>query len=146
MAKRYGLSDEACAVVADLFAETHGRGRSRLNNCLMLDGVLWVLRSGAPLRGEICRNALARGQRCTKGFVAGETRGHSIKCLNASPCWTRSSLHRTNVNAVNGCLPTRAMTLKRYAATPLLRSMSNAIRHTAALDEAQSQAWLTKTV
>ncbi|MGN4052661.1 transposase, partial [Pseudomonas sp. SM4] len=40
MAKRYELSDEAWIVVADLFTETHGRGRPRLNDRLMLDGVL----------------------------------------------------------------------------------------------------------
>ncbi|WP_122259119.1 IS5 family transposase [Pseudomonas syringae] len=50
MAKRYELSDEAWIVVADLFTETHGRGRPRLNDRLMLDGVLWVLCSGAAWR------------------------------------------------------------------------------------------------
>jgi transposase len=43
MAKRYELSDEAWDVVSDLFIETHSRGRPRLNDRLMLDGVLWVL-------------------------------------------------------------------------------------------------------
>ena len=47
MARRYELSDEACGVVSDLFIETHGRGRPRLSDRLMLDGVLWVLCSGA---------------------------------------------------------------------------------------------------
>ena len=50
MAKRYELSDEAWIVVADLFTETHGRGRPRLSDRLMLDGVLWVLCSGAAWR------------------------------------------------------------------------------------------------
>ncbi|WP_087502955.1 IS5 family transposase [Pseudomonas sp. SID14000] len=50
MAKRYELSDEAWDVVSDLFIETHGRGRPRLNDRLMLDGVLWVLCSGAAWR------------------------------------------------------------------------------------------------
>lgn len=43
MAKRYELSDKAWDVVCDLFIETHGRGRPRLRDRLMLDGVLWVL-------------------------------------------------------------------------------------------------------
>ena len=50
MAKRYELSDEAWDVVSDLFIETHGRGRPCLSDRLMLDGVLWVLCSGAAWR------------------------------------------------------------------------------------------------
>lgn len=50
MAKRYELSDEAWRVVSDLFIETHGRGRPRLSDRLMLDGVLWVLCLGAAWR------------------------------------------------------------------------------------------------
>lgn len=50
MAKRYEPSDETWDVVSDLFIETHSRGRPRLNNRLMLDGVLWVLCSGAAWR------------------------------------------------------------------------------------------------
>ena len=50
MAKRYELSEEAWDVVSDLFIETHGRGRPRLSDRLMLDGVLWVLCSGAAWR------------------------------------------------------------------------------------------------
>ncbi|WP_286184513.1 IS5 family transposase [Pantoea sp. Cy-639] len=50
MAKRYELSDEAWDVVADLFTPTHTRGRPRASDRLMLDGVLWLLRSGAAWR------------------------------------------------------------------------------------------------
>jgi len=50
MAKRYELSDEAWDVVSNLFIENHGRGRPRLSDRLMLDGVLWVLCSGAAWR------------------------------------------------------------------------------------------------
>ncbi|MGE7098062.1 transposase, partial [Pseudomonas fulva] len=50
MAKRYELSDEAWAVVADLFTAIHVRGRPRSSDRLMLDGVLWVLCSGAAWR------------------------------------------------------------------------------------------------
>ncbi|MBC3478278.1 transposase, partial [Pseudomonas taiwanensis] len=50
MAKRYELSDEAWAVVADLFTAAHVRGRPRSSDRLMLDGVLWVLCSGAAWR------------------------------------------------------------------------------------------------
>lgn len=47
MAKSYELSDEAWDVVADLITPTHTRGRPRSSDRLMLDGVLWLMRSGA---------------------------------------------------------------------------------------------------
>lgn len=50
MAKRYELSDEAWNLVADMFTSTHTKGRPRSSDRLMLDGVLWLLRSGAPWR------------------------------------------------------------------------------------------------
>ncbi len=50
MAKRYELSDEAWALVADLFTAAHLRGRPRNSDRLMLDSVLWVLCSGATWR------------------------------------------------------------------------------------------------
>jgi len=50
MVRRYELTDEAWDVVSDLFIETHGRGRPRLSDRLMLDGVLLVLCSGAAWR------------------------------------------------------------------------------------------------
>ncbi len=50
MAKRYELSDDAWTAVADLFTETHGRGRPHLSDRLMLDGVLWVLCLGTAWR------------------------------------------------------------------------------------------------
>lgn len=50
MSKRYELSARPGGVVSDLFIEIHGRGRPRLSDRLMLDGVLWVLCSGAAWR------------------------------------------------------------------------------------------------
>jgi len=50
MAKRYELSGEAWTMVSDLFVEKRNQGRPRLSDRLMLDGVLWVLRSGAAWR------------------------------------------------------------------------------------------------
>lgn len=50
MAKHYEFSDKAWDVVSDLFIETHGQGRPRLSDRLMLDGVLWGLCSGAAWR------------------------------------------------------------------------------------------------
>lgn len=50
MAKRYEISGEARTVVADLFTETHDRKRPQLSDRLVLDGVLWVLCTGAAWR------------------------------------------------------------------------------------------------
>ncbi|MNZ16983.1 hypothetical protein D3C78_339670 [compost metagenome] len=50
MATRYELSREARAVVADIFTGTHDRGAVPLSGRLMLDGVLWMLCSGAAWR------------------------------------------------------------------------------------------------
>ncbi len=50
MAWRYELSDEAWAVISGLFIETRSRGRRRLSDRLMLDGVLWLLCSDAGRR------------------------------------------------------------------------------------------------
>ncbi len=43
MAKSYELWVETWGLVSDLLIETHGRGRLRLSDRLMLDGVLRVL-------------------------------------------------------------------------------------------------------
>ncbi|NBF08131.1 IS5 family transposase [Pseudomonas sp. Fl4BN1] len=50
MAKRYELSDAAWDLVADLFVENRRTGRPRVADRLMLNGVLWVLCSGAAWR------------------------------------------------------------------------------------------------
>lgn len=50
MAKRYEISDEAWDLAADLLTEGRHRGRPRVDDRLMLDGVLWILRSGAAWR------------------------------------------------------------------------------------------------
>jgi transposase len=50
MANRYEITDEAWSLVADLFIERRTRGRPRIDDRRMLDGVLWILRSGAAWR------------------------------------------------------------------------------------------------
>lgn len=50
MPKRYELSDEHWDIVADLFATSQRTGRPRVDDRLMLNGVLWVLCSGAAWR------------------------------------------------------------------------------------------------
>jgi len=50
MANRYEISDEAWGLVADLFIERRTRGRPRIDDRRILDGVPWILRSGAAWR------------------------------------------------------------------------------------------------
>ena len=50
MSKRYELSDAEWGVVADLFTAHRRTGRPRVDDRLMLNGVLWVLCSGATWR------------------------------------------------------------------------------------------------
>ena len=50
MAKPYELSDAAWDLVANLFTETRRSGRPRADDRLMLNGILWVLCSGAAWR------------------------------------------------------------------------------------------------
>ncbi len=166
MAKRYELSDESWAVVADLFTESHGRGRPRLSDRLMLDGVLWVLCSGAAWRDMPERfgpwstvyqrfrgwrnqgtfdqmlkrlhlrlneqglidlqiwmidSTAIRATRASSGCAFSSLEVKPVTSATPNPCWTRSAFHQANVaarvNAINGCLPTRATTPRRYAAT-----------------------------
>jgi transposase len=50
MAKRYELSDAAWDLVADLFVERRRNSRPRTDDRLTLNGVFWVLCSGAAWR------------------------------------------------------------------------------------------------
>lgn len=50
MAKRYEIPDAAWELVADIFTKHRRTGRPRTDDRLMLNGVLWVLCSGAAWR------------------------------------------------------------------------------------------------
>ncbi len=50
MSKRYELSDAEWEIVADLFTTHRRTGRPRVDDRLMLNGVLWVLCSGVTWR------------------------------------------------------------------------------------------------
>lgn len=50
IAKRYELPDAAWDLVADLFIEARRGGRPRADDRLRLNGILWVLCSGAAWR------------------------------------------------------------------------------------------------
>lgn len=50
MAKRYEIADESWALIADLFNAPRHCRRPRADDRLMLNGILWVLCSGAAWR------------------------------------------------------------------------------------------------
>jgi len=50
MARRYELPDAAWELIADLFSREQKMGRPRHDDRLMLNGILWVLCSGAAWR------------------------------------------------------------------------------------------------
>lgn len=50
MARRYELPDAAWELLADLFPYAQKMGRPRSGSRLMLNGILWVLCSGAAWR------------------------------------------------------------------------------------------------
>ncbi|WP_372240084.1 transposase [Pseudomonas sp. BAV 2493] len=47
MAKRYKFPDEAWELIADLVSPEQKRGRPRSDDLLMLNGIFWILCSGA---------------------------------------------------------------------------------------------------
>lgn len=83
MARRYKLTDATWDVVSDMFIETHGRGRPRPSDRLMLDGVLWVLCWDAAWRD--IPDASAHGQGRINGFGAGETKGFRADAQTSAP-------------------------------------------------------------
>ena len=90
MAKRYELSDAAWDLVAYIFYESRRSGRPRTDDRLMLNGVLWVLCSGAAwldmperfgpwstvyqrFRDWRNRAIAQRLTRCSSGFTSSST-------------------------------------------------------------------------
>lgn len=72
-------------MVLDLFIETHGRGRSRLSDRLMLEGVLWVLCSCAAWRDMPER--FGSGSTVYQRFRGWRNQGtfeQMLKCLHLS--------------------------------------------------------------
>ena len=71
---RHQLTDEQWSAVRDLLPKrTATTGRTPSDPRLMLDGILWILCTGAP--GVTCRPALTHGRRCTTTSAGGEGTG-----------------------------------------------------------------------
>jgi transposase len=48
--KRHRLTDEQWALIADVFPPPARTGRPPANRRMVVDGILWILRTGAPWR------------------------------------------------------------------------------------------------
>ena len=90
MSKRYELSDAEWEIVADLFSAHRRTGRPRVDDRLMLNGVLWVLCSGATWRDMPERF----GPWSINDFETGETKEPSTKCSSG---YTSNSMHRARL-------------------------------------------------
>jgi transposase len=68
--KRHELTDEQWAFVEPLVPLSTARtGRPPKDRRMQLNGIFWILSTGAPC--EICLNALVPGKRCTTTFAIG---------------------------------------------------------------------------
>nr|WP_314557971.1 transposase [uncultured Pseudomonas sp.] len=76
MAKRYELPDEAWELIADVVSPEQKRVRPCSDDRLKLNGIFWILCSGAAWRDLPERFGL--GRRCIRGFVTGEMTARSI--------------------------------------------------------------------
>ncbi|GHB14561.1 hypothetical protein GCM10007159_41170 [Modicisalibacter luteus] len=80
MAGRYEISDQGWASIEDIVSpgKPAGRGRPRRDDRQMLNGIFWILCSGAKWRDP---NASARGKRSISVFDSGEMTAHSnVSC------------------------------------------------------------------
>ena len=74
--KRYNLTDFEWSVIEPLLPNKP-RGVPREDDRRVLNGILWVLRSGAP-PGETCRNATGLTRPATTASIAGARRASGI--------------------------------------------------------------------
>ncbi len=50
MVRRHALTDDQWALIEDIFGEPAETGRPRADRRLVVDGIFWILRTGAPWR------------------------------------------------------------------------------------------------
>ena len=80
------LTDAQWAVLEPTFRPRRrpdGRGRPWTNPRAVMNGVLWVLRTGAPW--PTCHRAIRRTRLAIADSNSGSALGGSIGCSNASP-------------------------------------------------------------
>ena len=74
--KRYDLTDFEWSVIEPLLPNK-SRGVPRVDDRRVLNGIMWVLRSGA-LHGETCRSATGFTPPATTASIAGARRASGI--------------------------------------------------------------------
>ena len=89
MSKRYELSDAKWKMVADLFTAHWRTGRPRVDDRLMLNGVLWVLCSGATWRDTCIRSANSLLGSTALVNSVGRRVASSNQCSATSSCMKR---------------------------------------------------------
>ncbi len=102
---RYSLSDYEWATIKPMLPNKP-RGVRRVNDRRVLNGIFWILRSGAPWRNlpetygpcTTCYNRFVRWRRCWRlAWCSGGTgteqprKGHSVDACSAPPPDDRSS-------------------------------------------------------
>lgn len=50
MVRRHSLTDDQWEMIADIFGEAAENGRPRVDRRQVVDGIFWILRTGAPWR------------------------------------------------------------------------------------------------
>lgn len=50
MVRRHALTDDQWELIEDIFGEPADTGRPRVDRRLVVDGIFWILRTGAPWR------------------------------------------------------------------------------------------------
>ncbi|MBW4660852.1 MAG: transposase [Drouetiella hepatica Uher 2000/2452] len=81
-------------------------GRPSHDHRRIINGILWIVRTGAPIalrafkKGETCPNAMGHGQPCQDAFTAGANKGCGSRF-----CKSCNSLPMLKVNSI-GLFPT----------------------------------------
>lgn len=79
MARRYEIDDAQWEQIKPFLGNTPKKtGRPQADNRKLLNGVLWIMHTGAPWRD--LPECYIRGKPCTNGFLSGRKAKNSSSC------------------------------------------------------------------